>query len=177
MRAEGHAGSAVHALDRLSFFSERYGSYQACFLALAASSAEIFVENHTTIRFSLQGSRRTGSNAGRILAAAADDNAKVALNSSLRLYLNGAILQRGLAGVNAAACKHASQAADAALRMGHLEATALPGLRWRGRLYPGRLKGGPSLCFFDLFCSLALSHIMIYSPQEWLCYSFRFEME
>jgi len=120
MRAEGHAGSAVHALDRLSFFSERYGSDQACFLAFSASSAEISMENYAAIRLSFQGSSRTGSNAGRILAAAADDNAEVAFNSSLRLHLNGAILQRGLAGVNAAACKHAPQAADAALRMGNL---------------------------------------------------------
>jgi hypothetical protein len=120
MRAEGHAGSAVYALDRLSFFPNGYSSNQARFLALAASSAEIFMENHTPIRFSLQGSSRTGSNAGRILAASADDNAEVAFNSSLRLHLNGAILQRGLAGVNAAACKHAPQAADAALRMGNL---------------------------------------------------------
>jgi hypothetical protein len=120
MRAEGHAGSAVNALDRLSFFPNGYSSNQARFLALAASGAKVFMENHAAVRLSLQRSCRTGSNAGRVLTATADNNAEIAFNSSLRLYFNGAILQRGLAGVNAAACKHASQAADAALRMGNL---------------------------------------------------------
>jgi hypothetical protein len=162
MRAEGHAGPTVHALDRLSFFPNGNGSNQARFLALAASSAEIFMENHTTIRFSLQGSSRTGSNAGRILAAAADDNAEVAFNTSLRLYLDGAILQRGLAGVNAAACKHASQAADAALRMGHLQATPFLGplncFFIGGCFYFGRCLG------IDIYGHFVLAHPRFNSP-------------
>ncbi len=127
MRAEVHAGSAVYAFDGLFLLAQGDGAHQAGLLAVAAAGAEVLVKDHTAVRLLLQGTRRGRPGTGRILAAAADHHAKIALDSALGLHLDGAVLQGDRAGANPAAGEHAAQAAYAALGMGHLEAAALFG--------------------------------------------------
>jgi len=78
------------------------------------------VEDNAPVSFLLQSSCGAGAGAGCILAAPADHDAKVALNASLSLDLDGAVLQRCSPGVDSAAGKHTPQASDAALRMSYL---------------------------------------------------------
>ena len=156
----------MYAFDGLFLLAQGYSAHQAGLLAAAAADAAVLVKDHTAVRPLLHGTRGSGSGTGRILAAATDHDAKVTLNAALCLHLDGAVLQGDRAGTGPAASEHAAQAADAAFRMGHLEAAALPGLRWRGSIFLDGLKDGLGLCFFYIFCSLALFHLMIHFLQE-----------
>jgi hypothetical protein len=128
MRTEVHTGTTVDAFDGHFLFSQGYGANQAGFFAFSAAGTQILVEDHSAVLLLFQCMSWAGSGTWWILAAATDHDSKVAFDSSLGLDLDGAILERDGAHANSAAGEHASQAAYAALRMGHLQAAAHFGL-------------------------------------------------
>jgi hypothetical protein len=128
VRTKVHTGSAVYAFYWLFLLAKSNGSHQASLLAAATADASIFVKDHTAIRSLLHGTCRTSSSTGRILATATDHHAKVALNSTLGLNFDGTVLKRYGASPCSAAGKHTAQAANAALRMSHLQTASLLGL-------------------------------------------------
>jgi hypothetical protein len=129
MRAKIHTGTAMNTFDGQFLFSYGDGSHQAGLFTFSAACTTILVEDHPAIRLLLQCTLRAGSGAGRVLAAATDHDPEVALNPALSLDLYGAVLQGDRAFASPAAGEHASQAAYAALGMGHLQAAAHFGLR------------------------------------------------
>jgi len=160
MRTEVHAGSTMNAFDGLLLLVQGYRAHQAGLLAAAAADAAIFVKDHTAVWPLLHSARGACFGTGRVLTGPADDHTEIAFNSALRLHLDGAVLQGDGAGTNPAASEHAAVAADAALRMGHLESAASSGLCWGGSFCLFMLKRGLGLCIFPLFCSLALRHFL-----------------
>jgi hypothetical protein len=114
----------VNAFDGFFLLSQGYGANQTGLLAAAATDAAVLVKDHTAVWPLLHGARGASAGTGRVLAAAADHNAKIALNAALRLHLDGAVLQGDGACARAAASEHAAKAADAALGMSHLEAAS-----------------------------------------------------
>jgi hypothetical protein len=160
MWAEVNALSTVNAFDGLFILVQGYCANQTCLLAVAAAGAAILMKDHTAVWPLLHGARGARFGTGRILAAAADHHAKITLDSALCLYLDGAVLQGDRARARAAAGEHAAQTAYAALGMGHLESAAPFRLCWLGRLFWSGLKDWLCLCFFYLFGSLDLRHIM-----------------
>jgi len=123
MRAECHACPTVPALHRLSLAVQGYCPDKTGFCALAATGAQITLELHTAFRPPAERPRRTGPHTRGVLAVMADDHVRIALYPTLGANLDGRPLQRGVAGVYSAAGKHAAKAADASLRMGHLQST------------------------------------------------------
>ena len=124
MGAEIHAGPAVNALDGHLLLAQGNGSYQTGLLAAAAAGAEILAKYHLSVRLFLQSPGVTSPGAGSIAAGPADHHQIVPLYSSLGPDLDGAVLEGDGAAPDAAAGEHAAQAANAALGMGDLQATA-----------------------------------------------------
>jgi hypothetical protein len=115
----------MHTFDGLSLFSEGYGSYQAGILALSAAGAQLLMEHHASVGLSLQGSSRTSPDAGRIVASPANNDAEISLYPALGLDLYRAILERNVPSVNATACEHAAQTANASLRVCNFKPASL----------------------------------------------------
>ena len=132
MGTELDARAAMDALYGHLLLAQGNGSYQTGLLAAAAAGTEIFVKYHHSTRLLLQGTGGTGPGAGRIAAGPADHNPIVSLNATLGLDLDGAAVQGDGAAPDAAAGKHAAQAAYAALGMSHLQAAAHFGPGWSG---------------------------------------------
>ena len=128
MGAKIHAGPAVNAFDGHFSLPRVMAPTRQAFCAFSAACAEILVKDHPAVRPSSPGPVGAGSGTGRVLAAATDHDPEVALYPALGLDLDGAVLQGDRAGASPAAGEHASQAAYAALGMGHLQAAALFGL-------------------------------------------------
>jgi hypothetical protein len=154
----------MYAFYGLFLLAQGYSAHQAGLLAFPAADAAVLVKYHTVVRPLLQRTSRAGSGTGRIAASPADHHAKIALNSALRLDLDGAVLQGDCASARPAASEHATQAAYAAFRMGNLQAAALFGLRRWGNIFCRGLKDWPDL---HIFYSLDLCHFI----------SFRFQIE
>jgi hypothetical protein len=145
----------VHAFDGLAIFSKGYGSNQAGILASSTAGAKLFMENHASVRLSLQGSSKTRPNAGRIVAPPTNHDAKVSLYPALGLDLNRTVLERNVPSVNATAGEHAAQTANASLRVRNFKPASLLGLWTRLLFWRG-------LCRLDLYLGI-IRHTQIVS--------------